>query len=338
VSDNREIWVLPEIYDREKEVSKLSLGLLSRASRIKQKVGGVATALLFSHQQRDFRPILVRYGIERALVFKHSLFERYLLEPYLKTLLKWLEQENPWMLLMGDTTTGRELAPQLALLAGTGCIPGCVKIDLTDPQKPVFYRPILGGQMYLQESFVDAKTMIITLSEKCLDDFIPETATEPVIQEINIDFNPDVLRVEHLDYCKVDFRAIDLTESEVIVSAGAGAASDDILPLVSELAELLQGSLGASRPVVDEGKMPRNRLIGQTGKVVSPDLYLALGISGASHHIGGIQDSRFIVSINKDPYAPILQSSDQSFIADLREILPALIEKIKKAKKDGTIL
>jgi len=338
VSEYREIWVLPEIYDWEKEVSKTSLGLLARASRIKQKVGGVVTALFFSHTRRDFQSILARYGIEKALVFKHRLFEYYLFEPYLKTLVKWLKQVKPWLLLMGDTTTGRELAPHLAFLTGTGCIPGCVKIDLTDPQKPLFYRPILGGQMHLRESFVDAKTMIITFNEKCLSDFIPGTYTEPVIQEINVDFFRDDLRIKHIDYCNVDFRSIDLTESEVIVSAGAGAASDDILPMVCELAELLQGSLGASRPVVDEGKMPRDRLIGQTGKIVSPDLYLSLGISGASHHIGGIQDSRFIVSINKDPYAPILQNSDQAFIADLKEILPALIEKIKKAKKDGTIL
>ena len=117
-----------------------------------------------------------------------------------------------------------------------------------------------------------------------------------------------------------------------------GAATDDVLPLVEELANLIEGSIGTTRPVVDEGKIPKERMIGQTGKVVSPEFYLALGISGATHHVGGIQDSGKIVVVNRDAQAPIFRSSDVGAAADLKEVLPALIEKIKRARENGEIL
>ncbi len=117
-----------------------------------------------------------------------------------------------------------------------------------------------------------------------------------------------------------------------------GAAADDLLPLVEELAALLEGAIGTTRPVIDGGKIPRERLIGQTGKVVGPDFYLALGISGASHHVGGIQDSGKIVAVNRDPRAPIFQNADAGAVADLRDVLPRLIARIKRAKENGEIL
>jgi electron transfer flavoprotein alpha subunit len=117
-----------------------------------------------------------------------------------------------------------------------------------------------------------------------------------------------------------------------------GAATDELLPMVEELAGLIEGAIGTTRPVVDGGKIPRERMIGQTGKVVSPEFYLALGISGATHHVGGIQESGKIVAVNRDPQAPIFQSSDVGVAADLKEVLPVLIERIKRAKENGEIL
>jgi len=131
---------------------------------------------------------------------------------------------------------------------------------------------------------------------------------------------------------------MDIAEAGLVIGAGAGVIDNDLLPLVEKLAALLEGSIGATRPVFDEGKLPQERLIGQTGKMISPDFYLALGISGATHHIGGVQGAKEVVSVNKDPQAPIFQSSDTGVVADLKEVLPDLIEKITKARQDGQIL
>ena len=148
----------------------------------------------------------------------------------------------------------------------------------------------------------------------------------------------DLIKTTHLEYLPVDFQTVDVTEADTIVSAGMGAATDELYPLVAELASLVEGAIGTTRPVVDGGKIPRERLIGQTGKTVSPDFYLALGISGATHHTGGIQESGKIIAVNRDPQAPIFQNADAGAVADLKEVLPKLIARIKKAKADGEIL
>jgi electron transfer flavoprotein alpha subunit len=144
--------------------------------------------------------------------------------------------------------------------------------------------------------------------------------------------------VQHLAYLPAEFQEMDVADARTIVAAGMGAATEELLPLVEELAALLEGTIGTTRPVIDIGKIPRERMIGQTGKVVGPDFYLALGISGASYHVGGIQDSGKIVAVNRDPRAPIFQNSDAGAVADLRNVLPKLIARIKKAKVDGEIL
>jgi electron transfer flavoprotein alpha subunit len=146
------------------------------------------------------------------------------------------------------------------------------------------------------------------------------------------------VKVRHLEYLPADYRSVDVADAETVVAAGVGAATDDLLPLVEELAALLGGAVGTTRPVVDEGRIPRERMIGQTGKVVGPDFYLALGISGASHHVGGIRDSGKIVAVNRDPRAPIFRSSDFGISADLKDVLPELVKRIRRAKENGEIV
>ena len=163
-------------------------------------------------------------------------------------------------------------------------------------------------------------------------------SNELITTVIEPKLSPEVIRARHLEYLPADFETVDVADADVVVSAGVGAATDELLPLVEELAALIEGAIGTTRPVVDGGRIPRERMIGQTGKVVSPELYLALGISGATHHVGGIQDSGRIVSINRDPKAAIFQSSDVGVAADIKDVLPGLIARIRQAKSDGTIL
>ena len=137
-------------------------------------------------------------------------------------------------------------------------------------------------------------------------------------------------RVRHLETIPPDPRTVDLVHARRIVAAGSGSASDDLLAAVRELADLLEGSVGATRPVVDDGRLPKERLIGQTGRTVTPELYLALGISGSPHHVAGVQKADRILSINRDVRAPIFQFSDVGYVADLEAVLPALVQKIKE--------
>jgi electron transfer flavoprotein alpha subunit len=334
----KDIWVLPEINNTDKEVSKLSLGLLTEARNIAEKVGGAVIALLFSENSHETPDVLGQYGISKAYLFLDPIFQRFSVEAYAAAILPRLRLEKPWLLLMGHTATGKELAPHLASLLDTAAVTDCVKIDVSQPENPRLYRPIYGGQIYQEISFDTDTTMLVTMDPQALNAVPAKKESKPKTVLIESSLSPDLIKTKHLEFLPADVQTVDVTEAETIVSAGMGAISNEIYPLVTELAGLVEGAIGTTRPVVDGGKITRERMIGQTGKTVSPDFYLALGISGATHHTGGIQESGKIVAINRDRQASIFQSSDTGAVADLREVLPKLIEKIKQAKKRGEIL
>ncbi len=334
----KSIWVLPEITGDDSEISSVSLGLLSEARSIADKVGGAVTALLFGEQYHDFAEIFGKYGVNRSYFFQDPLFKYPSAEVYAAAVLPQLQNERPWLLLLAYTTIGRELAPRLAAALNTGLVSDCVRIDLSESGITAFYRPVFGGQLYQEVVFETPRTMMVTMNPDVLTDRLSATTTTVDTQVIESHLAPEAIKMRHLEYFPADFQQADVTDAETIVAAGMGASTDEILPMVEELAALLEGAIGTTQPVVDSGKIPRERLIGQTGKIVSPDFYLALGISGATQHIGGIQDSRKIVAVNRDPLAPVFRSSDLGLCADLKDVLPKLITRIKKAKESGEIL
>lgn len=334
----KEIWVIPEISGNSQEIGELSYGLLSEAVNIAKEVGGSVKALLFGADGKDYREILGKYGISRAYFFKHPLLQHFSAGAYSAAMSTSVQNERPWMVLMGDTLMGKELAPRLAVLLDTGVVAGCVKMDLHKRRKPKFFRPVFGEQAYQELIFQNENTMLVTMHIGVLN-IVPssrEVAVEVRITEPDI--TPEMVMAHHVDFLAADRSTVDLTEADRIVGVGMGALSESIFPLVQELAGLIEGSLGATRPVVDENKLSRERLIGQTGKVVDPQLYLALGISGASHHISGIQHAKTVISVNRDPRAEIFQHSDAGVVADLKDILPGLIARVRRAKEDGEIL
>jgi len=335
---SKNIWVLPEIDPADGEVGKLSLGLFAEARNIALKVGGTVTALVFTDRPHDISGLPGRQGISRAYVFQDPIFSSFSVAAYAAALLPRLRQENPWLFIMGNTSLGKELAPHLAVLLETGIVSDCAKIDLAQPEQPKFYRPVYGGQLYQELVFETDKTMLVTMDAKALSPTPPAATVKAKTIVIESNLPADLIKTAHLEYFPADFQTVDIAEADTVVSAGLGAATDELYPLVAELAALVEGAIGTTRPVVDGGKIPRERMIGQTGKTVSPNFYLALGISGATHHTGGIQESGKIVAVNRDPQAPIFQNADAGAVADLHEVLPRLITRIKRAKADGEIL
>jgi electron transfer flavoprotein alpha subunit len=181
-------------------------------------------------------------------------------------------------------------------------------------------------------------TIVVTMDPTVLNIRESPAATNVKTEIIESKLPPESIKTRHVEFLSADFSELDVADARTIVAAGMGAIDPDLFPLVEELADLIEGSIGTTRLVVDTGKIPRERLIGHTGKVVGPDFYMALGISGASHHVGGIQDSGKIVAVNRDPQAPIFRNADAGAVADLREVLPRLIARINRAKENGEIL
>jgi electron transfer flavoprotein alpha subunit len=199
-----------------------------------------------------------------------------------------------------------------------------------------FVKPVYGGWLEEEVILADGFVPVVTLDLAGME--FPESAAGEAAalaraevlslpSDSVVGSNP---RVRHLETIAPDARSVDLTHAKRIVAAGMGTASDNLLAAVHELADLLEGSVGATRPMVDEGRLPKERLIGQTGRTVTPDLYLALGISGSPHHMAGVRKADRVLSINRDTRAPIFQFSDVGYVADLEEVLPALVAKIEE--------
>jgi electron transfer flavoprotein alpha subunit len=334
----KNIWVLPEISDDAKTTSKLSPGLLTEAGNIAARVGGRVTAIDFGSKYHDSSEVLGTYGVGRAYFFQDPLLEHFSAEAAAAALFPKIREEKPWLFLMGDTTVGRELAPRLSALLNTGLVTGCVKIDLSEPERPVFYRPVYTGQLWQEVVMETERTILVTMDPAVLNIRESTAAANVKTEIIESKIPPELVKSRHVEFLPADFSEVDVADAATIVAAGMGAIDPDLFPMVEELATLIEGSIGTTRPVVDTGKIPRERLIGQTGKVVGPDFYLALGISGASHHVGGIQESGKIVAVNRDPQAPIFRNADAGIVADLREVLPKLIARIKRARENGEIL
>jgi electron transfer flavoprotein alpha subunit len=250
--------------------------------------------------------------------------------------------------LLADTDRGRRLAPLVAARLGSGAVLGCSDVHVEAGL--VFVKPVYGGWLEVEVTAEPGTVPVVTLDlsgievpavgaaagEGAADTAEPtDYATAPA-EVLTLKPGPAATpAVRRLEVIPPDARSVDLIHAKRIVSAGMGAADEELLAAVRELADLLGGSVGATRPVVDEGRLPKERLIGQTGRTVTPDLYVALGISGSPHHVAGVRKADTIMAVNRDPRAPIFQFSDVGYVADLREVLPALVSKIKEWRDAG---
>jgi electron transfer flavoprotein alpha subunit len=238
--------------------------------------------------------------------------------------------------LIQDGDLGRQLAPLVAMLLGSAAVLGASDARVTAAAGLVFVKPVYGGWLeqavWAAPGFVPVATLDLAgleLTESAAAQAAAALADAHVLEVAPAAAPGAMPRVRHLETRPPDARSVDLVHAKRIVTAGMGTANETLLAAVAELADLLEGSVGATRPVVDEGRLPKERLIGQTGRTVAPELYVALGVSGSPHHMAGVRKADRVVSINRDVRAPIFQFSDVGYVADLEEVLPALIDKIK---------
>jgi len=236
--------------------------------------------------------------------------------------------------VVADTDLGRELAPLVAHRLGSGAVVSCSDARV-DQGRLVLVKPVYGG--WLEQEITPAAGTVPVVALDLVG--MVEPATEAALGAASgAPPRPEMLvieasqqpRVRSLEVTPPDPASVDLVYASRIVAAGSGGASAELLAAVEELATLLEGSVGATRPVVDDGRLPKERLIGQTGRTVSPELYMALGISGSPHHVAGVRGAEKIVAINRDARAPIFQFADVGYVADLEEVLPALVQRIKE--------
>ena len=287
--------------------------------------GGEVVAALFGESIGDEALSLIHHGADRVVKVEHSDLKGYTTDAYQQALLQLLDTEKPDGLIMGHTAQGKDLSPRIATKLNAGLVSDVVHIEIDDGEA-VFTTPIYSGKAFEKIKIKDG-LIIATVRPNNITPLEKDESRSGEVSSVEVEIKN--LRTIIKDIVKKATGGIDLSEAKVIVSGGRGMKAAENFQLLEELGASLGAAVGASRGACDAGYCDYSLQIGQTGKVVTPDLYIAVGISGAIQHLAGMSNSKVIVAINKDPEAPIFEVADYGIVGDLFEVIPLFIEEMK---------
>ncbi len=309
---------------QEGRFRKVTFEALSEGKRIAGKLGGGLKALVLGADVGGIAPELAKYGADVIFTADDPALAEYVTDLYTDVAAGVIEAQQPGVVLTGATTQGRDLAARLAARLDAAVAMDCISLAVEGGDLSAV-RPMYGGKV-LAEVLLSGAPRIAVIRPNVMD--IEESAGDGTLETVDVLGRESRLTVveKHLETGKTD-----LTEAEVVVSGGRGMGGADF-SILEELADALGGAVGASRSAVDEGWRPHADQVGQTGKVVSPGLYMACGISGAIQHLAGMSSSRVIVAINKDPEAPIFTKADYGIVGDLFEVVPEITKAVRAVK------
>jgi electron transfer flavoprotein alpha subunit len=323
MSEHEGILVFSDKYD-------LSLEILGRAREIADKLHTELSVVLIEHDLQDRADEMIRCGADKVYVVNRPALERFQAEAYLSVLFELTMNYKPEIVLIGSTRNGKPLAARLATLLETGCVPDCTKLSLDEQQRLVGERMTYGGNAMAQLTF-KTRPQIVTVPPRAFEKPEPKDHSGQLIK-----LNPVVKqpRTETVEMRPVEASNVRIEEADVIISCGRGLEKKEDKILLEELAALLRGRVGCSRPLAEDRKW-FSEWVGLSGHKVKPKLYVATGISGVIQHAAGIRDAKVVVAINKDAEAPIFEIADYGVVGNLYEVLPALTEAIRKQLQRG---
>jgi electron transfer flavoprotein alpha subunit len=256
----------------------------------------------------------------------------YTPEAYCEVLVRIVEQESPFLLLMGHTYQAIDFAPKLATMLKRGFVPNCIDYKW-DSGRLTFVRQVFNGKLNLQVGLKGDPPHLVSLQQGAFNAHEVQAKSSPSVVQLDVPFPDEVLKRKVLEVLQAAQGKVDLSQADIIVAGGRGLASKEKFQIILDLAEALGAAVGASRPVTDGGWLPKEHQIGSSGQTVAPKLYIACGISGAIQHLVGMSNSGCIVAINKDPNAPIFSIADYGIVGDVFKIVPVLTQLAKEMKK-----
>jgi electron transfer flavoprotein alpha subunit len=321
------VWVIAE--ERDGEIRKITYEVVSEGRRLADALGQELTAVLLGSGIKDKAGELAHYGADKVLVADDARLSPYTTDAYVSVIGQLVKAEEPAVLLLGASVQGKDLSGRLSARLGVGMAQDCTAFEIQDGNL-VATRPIYAGKAYATVTFDNSLPQMATARPNVMPVNEPDSSKSAEVLEAEFSLDDAELKTKVVDIVRDSSGKIDLTEAERIVSGGRGMKGPEQYEILEKLAEVLGGTVGASRAAVDAGWRPQTDQVGQTGKVVSPNLYIACGISGAIQHLAGMGTSKVIVAINKDPDAPIFQKADYGVVGDLFELVPALTEEVKK--------
>lgn len=343
IEEYKGVYVFAQQVDNE--ISGIALELLGKGKELAAKLETEVTAVLIGYNVKNLADKLAEYGADKVILVDDPELETYRTEPYAHALASVIEKYKPEIVLVGATAIGRDLGPTVSARVKTGLTADCTVLEIGDfplvaipgqEQKHnqlLMTRPAFGGNTIATIACPDNRPQMATVRPGVMQKIAPIAGAKAVIEEYNPGFTPNNKYVTIKEVVKAVSDTVDIMDAKILVSGGRGVGSAENFKILDDLAEVLGGTVSCSRAVVDNGWKPKDLQVGQTGKTVRPNVYFAIGISGAIQHTAGMEESDIIVAINKDETAPIFDVADYGIVGDLNKIVPKLTEELKKVVK-----
>ncbi|AYF54222.1 electron transfer flavoprotein subunit alpha [Clostridium novyi] len=330
IADFKGVWVFAE--QRDGELQKVALELLGKGREIADKLGVELTAVLLGNKIENVANELLSHGADKVIYAEDERLSHYTTGAYTKVICDLVEEKKPEILFIGATFIGRDLGPRVAARLHTGLTADCTALDTEEGTGHLLMtRPAFGGNLMATIMCTENRPQMSTVRPGVFDKLEADESRVDAskIEKVNVQLDAEDLKVTVKEVVKIAKEVVDIGEAEVIVAGGRGVGNKENFAKLEELAELLGGTIAGSRAAIDNGWIDHALQVGQTGKTVRPKLYIACGISGAIQHLAGMQDSDYIIAINKDEDASIMKVADLGLVGDLNKIIPELIAQIK---------
>ena len=328
------IWVYAE--QRGGKLSEVGLELLGIGRKLADKLGDELAVVLFGHQVGPLVDELGAHGADKVYVADNPLLEVYRSDAYSLLMQEAIEQYKPSILIMGATSIGADLAPRVAIKVDTGLSAHCIGFDVDEAGKLIGEVPGFGGAVVASVICPKHYPQMATARPGFFEKLPRQAGRKAEVVEVGVTLKESDLPIKIVGTFREELKTRPIEAADIVIAGGYGVGGSENWKLLEELAEVCGGSVGATRPPCDEGWADlETQMIGQSGKTVRPSLYIGMGISGAMHHLVGIQDSKVVVAVNSDPKAPIFEAADYGIVGDLRQIVPCLIAEWKSLLGQG---
>lgn len=330
---SKDIYVIVEQVDGI--IQKVGIELIGIANKLAKDLNQKVVAVMLGHNISDLTNTLIKHGADKVIYVDDPILDIYVTEPYTKALFEIIEDKEPEIVLFGATSIGRDLAPRVSARVHTGLTADCTKLEI-DPETKLLLmtRPAFGGNIMATIVCENYRPQMATVRPGVMEALPKDDARSGEIENFKVQFKPEDMNIKIREVVKSTNTKVDITEANILVSGGRGIGNQESFDVLKELANELGGLVSSSRANVDAGWIGKERQVGQTGKTVRPNLYMACGISGAIQHLAGMEESECIIAINNNPDAPIFDVADLGVVGDLHKILPILIDKIKNIKSN----
>lgn len=319
---------------RESVIQNVAFELIGKARELADEINEDVTAVLCGDKISNLSDQLIHAGADRVLIVDDPCLKDYVTEQYAQAVYHIISEYKPEICLFGATTIGRDLAPRLSARLRTGLTADCTSLEIAEDRNLQMTRPAFGGNLMATIVCDEHRPQMSTVRPGVMRRKADDPTRTGKVENVKVPFDASRFKVKMIGKQHETKTMVDITEANILISGGRGVGTDGGFDKLKALAKTIDAEVSSSRAMVDAGLIGHERQVGQTGKTVRPDIYFAFGISGAIQHLAGMEESEFIIAVNKDKFAPIFQVADLGIVGDLHKVLPVLTEKLKALQSE----